>query len=706
MQWTGDRNAGFSQANPQKLYLPVIIDPEYHAAAVNVEAQQGNPYSLLWWMKRSIAIRKRYRAFGRGSLEFLYPENRKVLAFLRRFGDEAVLVVANLSRFAQPVELDLGGLQGMVPVELYGGTEFPVIQDRPYVLTLGPYAFTWYSIEPPRVAPAPAEPEAAIPALEVAAGWEEILIGAARSSLERHLPAYLLERRWFRSKGRRIKTAQIVDAVPVHPSTGSGDGPSYVALVSVEYVEGESELYALPLAAAAWESTPEQPYPPHPAPLARVRADGGQLVVFDALGDRAFGRAIVRAIARRRTLSGPNGRIQASPTPTLRRICDVSDVADPTPIQAEQSNTSIVFGDRLILKLFRRLEPGVNPELEMDRFLTERAAFAHAPPLAGVLEYAPAGRPPMSLGILQGFVTNEGDAWQFTLDSLRSYVEQADVLRREIEEPPAPARTTPLDLAEAEPPELARELFGGYLESARQLGARTAELHLALSKDTEDPAFAPEPFSPHYQRAAFQASRTLAARVFRMARERQGEIPQLVQIVDLEDEVVARLSRLAEARIDAMRTRVHGDYHLAQVLHTGRDFVIIDFEGEPARPLGERRIKRSPLVDVVGMLRSFHYAAYRTVFGEGRDPETHNPSLIEPWVLFWYAWVSGAFLRSYLETIGPATILPTDDTQLATLLDTLLLEKSLSEIRYEVDNRPDWARLAILGLLRVLEDGA
>jgi maltose alpha-D-glucosyltransferase / alpha-amylase len=705
MQWTGGRNAGFSHANPQKLYLPVIIDPEYHPAAVNVETEEANPYSLLWWMKRIIAIRKRFRAFGRGSLEFLFPENRKVLAFLRRFEDEVILVVANLSRYAQPIELDLGALQGMVPVELFGGTEFPVIQDRPYVLTLGPYAFTWYSVEAPRVSPTPSPPGAAIPALEVAAGWEEVLTGPARHALEVHLPAYLAGRRWFRSKSRRMKGAQIVDAVPVHPVDADGMGPSYVAMVSTEYVDGESELYALPLSAAPWEPTPEQPDPPHPAPLARVRGNGGQVVVFDALGDRAFGTAVLRAMARRRTLTGERGRIQATATPTLRRICDVSDVADPAPVQAEQSNTSIVFGDRLILKLFRRLEPGLNPEVEMERFLTERAAFPHSPPLAGTLEYAAPGSRPMSLGILQGFVPNEGDAWLYTLDALRSYVEETDVLRREIEEPPLPARTAPLELAGSEPPELARELFGGYLESARQMGARTAELHLALSMHGDDPAFAPEPFTPHYQRAALQASRTLAARVFAMARDRVRDIPQLVQIVDLESEVVARLARLAEVRIDAMRTRIHGDYHLGQVLHTGRDFVIIDFEGEPARPLGERRIKRSPLVDVVGMLRSFHYAAYRTLLGEDRDPETYNPSVIEPWVLFWYDWVSSTFLRSYLESVGPATILPTDDAQLAVLLDALLIEKSLSELRYEVDNRPGWARLAIQGLLRVLEDG-
>jgi maltose alpha-D-glucosyltransferase/alpha-amylase len=702
MQWTGDRNAGFSQANPQKLYLPVIIDPEYHAAAVNVEAQQSNPHSLLWWMKRTIAIRRRFRAFGRGSLEFLYPENRKVLAFLRRFEEETIMVVANLSRFAQPVELDLTAMNGLVPVELFGGTEFPVIHDRPYVLTLGPYAFTWYSLESPRVPTLPTH-EAALPALEVGVRWDEILTGAARSALERHLPAYLVGRRWFRAKSRRIKAAQITEAVPVRSL--DGEPHAFLAVVSVDYVDGDIELYALPLSAAPWEPTPEQPDPPYPAPLARVRTRDEHLVVFDALGDPAFGTAILRALARRRTFSGARGRIEPSPTPMLRRICDVTEVADPAPVQAEQSNTSIVFGDKLILKLFRRLEPGINPELEMERFLTERVGFAHAPPLAGELDYSVPGQPSMSLGVLQGYVPNEGDAWQLTLDNLRSYLDATDLLRREIEEPPVPVHAGPLDLAASEPPELARELFGGYLESARLLGARTAELHLALSMDTESPAFVPEPFTPHYQRAAFQASRTLAGRVFAQAKERRVQIPQLVQIIDLEDEVVARLARLAETRIDAMRTRIHGDYHLGQVLHTGRDFVIIDFEGEPARPLGERRIKRTPLVDVVGMLRSFHYAAYRTLFGEGREPATENPSMIEPWVLFWYAWVSGTFLRSYLETIGPATVLPTDDRQLAVLLDAVLIEKSLSEIRYELDNRPEWALLAIQGLLHALEHG-
>jgi maltose alpha-D-glucosyltransferase/alpha-amylase len=713
MQWSADRNAGFSAANPQRLYLPVIIDPEYHASAINVEAQQNNPHSLLWFMKRLIGLRKRYKAFGRGTIEFLYPENRKVLTFFRTYEDERILVVANLSRQAQYVELDLSKYEGMIPVELFGRTEFPRIGELPYFLTLGPHAFYWFSLEPQRVEELSRPGRTApVPVLAIDADWETLFAGPGRGPIEELLPSYLVGRRWFRSKARRIKSVEIVDWVPIPGPPTEQRPPETVgvlSLVHVDFVEGDPELYALPLALAPVEPGSPDSHLPWSA-IARLRGPTGERVLHDGVWDASVSKAIFECVARRRRLNGVAGQLLAAPTLAFRKVRGPLDgrALEPTPVTAEQTNTSVVFGDRMLLKLFRKLEEGENPDIEVGRLLTDDGGMAKVPPMAGWLEYQGAGAARrMAVGILQGFVPNEGDAWRYTLDSVDSYLEEALTRHPEDHEPPLVRGAQLLELAEMEPPPLASDMIGPYLESARLLGRRTAELHLALSARYDRPEFAPEPFTPHYQRSLYQSSRSLVSRTYRFIRANVDRMPQLVQIADLEPQILERLGSILATRIEAERTRIHGDYHLGQVLYTGRDFVIIDFEGEPDRPLSERRIKRSPLRDVAGMLRSFHYAAYTGLFGEpagGMRPE--NPSFLEPWVLQWYQWVSAAFLRSYFDTAASASFLPRRRVELEVLLDVLLLDKALYELRYEINNRPEWIALPIEGLLHVLEAGA
>jgi maltose alpha-D-glucosyltransferase/alpha-amylase len=702
MHWSADRNAGFSTANPQKLYLPAIIDPEYNAGAINVEAQQNNPNSLLWWMKRIIALRKRFRAFGRGTLEFLYPENRKVLAFLRRYQEERILVVANLSRYAQYVELDLSAFKEMVPLELFGRTEFPPIGDLPYLLTMGPHAFYWFALEPRRVGEPPAELGPRLAVIQLDGDWRTVFNETSRAMLEQVLPQYIRGQRWFRSKARRIKTAELVDLIPVPLASGrTPEAGSHIALVHVEYTEGDPETYVLPL---SWRmaETDDHEVPPH-AVVARLRTTQGEGILFDALADDRFARSLLDAISRRRVMPGLAGRLLCSPTEFLRRIRGpASTRLEPSILQAEQTNTSVMYGDRFVLKLFRRLEDGVNPDLEIGRHLTETVQFEGIPPVAGALEYQRDRLRPSTVGILQGFVTNEGDAWSFTLDTLGSYLEQVQARQAE-EEGPWLSRVSISELARTPLPDLAHELIGSYLEAARLLGERTAELHAALASSPENPDFAPERFSTLYQRSLYQSLRGLTAGAFRMARAASRDIPQTVQIRDLEGTVMGRFGRLLELRIEAGRIRIHGDYHLGQVLWTGRDFVIIDFEGEPARPLGERRIKRSPLQDVAGMLRSFHYAAYTALARHTEDPVPQNPAFLEPWILFWYQWVAATYLQAYLSIEGPAGILPPEGPQLRVLLDVLMLEKALYELRYELNNRPDWVKIPIQGILQLLE---
>jgi len=703
MQWSADRNAGFSRANPQQLYLPVIIDPEYHAEAVNVEAQRNNPHSLLWWMKRLIALRRRHPALGRGSLEFLLPDNRKVLVFLRTLGEERILVVANLSRSVQYAELDLSADQGTVPLELFGGTEFPPIGELPYFLTVGPHSFYWFLLQPQAVPEVGARRP---PAIDVAGEWHAIFGPRARRALEDVLPGYLRGRRWFGGKARRIRSAELVEAIPIHADAGEEARAGlvgYLGLVQVEYAEGDPEIYVLPLACASVERSGELVEHRSDVVVARLRTREGERALYDGMTDPAFSSALVDAIGRRRRFRGSSGTIEAAPTKAFRRIRGpAADALEPRVLSAEQSNTSVAFGDRMLLKLFRRVDEGTNPDLEIGRFLTERTSFENVPPVAGGLEFHRGRGQPMTIGILHGFVPNEGDAWSLALDEVGRYLER--VLARPPEagevEPPT---ISPLEVARTGVPPEAEEEIGTFLEAGRTLGARTAELHLALAGEGEDPAFAPEPVTSHYRRSLYQSMRATANRVLQLLRALPERTPEVAEVLERRDEILARFQALVDTRISVSRIRQHGDLHLGQVLYTGRDFVIIDFEGEPARPVGERRLKRLALRDVAGMMRSFHYAAFAASLGRAGPfiaPEDLSP--LRPWMRRWYAVVAGAYLGAYLETAAEAPFVPRSFEELALLLDAFLLDKALYELAYEANNRPDWLPIPTAGILELL----
>jgi maltose alpha-D-glucosyltransferase/alpha-amylase len=727
MQWSADRNAGFSTAERQRLYQPVIVDYEYHYEAVNVEAQQKNPHSLLWWMKRLIALRKQYRAFSRGSVEFLHPENRKVLAFVRRYENEQILVLANLSRFVQSVELDLSAYRELVPVEIFGRTEFPPVRDAPYFLTLGPHEFYWFSLEPQRVARGGDGLSGAageVPTLTIVGPWDTLLLGAGRQQLSRVLRGYLVGRRWFAAKSRRIKEVGILDAVPVPVEAAHAAPPAaaavaadplpepgaYLAFMQVDYTDGDAETYVLPVACVWGERATLLQRDRPQAVIAAVRSREGPAegVVYDAFADREFGLGLLEMLAGRRRQRGQAGELVALPQPAFRRLVPArAPFPEPSVLKAEQSNTSIIFGDRLILKLFRRLEVGIHPDVEIGRFLTERG-FPHVPPLAGVLEYRPNQGKPMCVAMVQGYVPNEGDAWQYTVDAMCAYLERAAASQEPAPEAVFSTRAL-LDLAERDIPSVAYEVIGSYLADASLLGQRTAELHLALASDPEDPQFAPEPITPFYQRSLYQSMRNLAGRVFPPLRKALPNLPPEVrglaeQVLALEGEVLQRFQRVARSRIDAARIRCHGDYHLGQVLYTGKDFVIIDFEGEPARPLSERRLKRPALRDVAGMLRSFAYAACVACRDQRRGGLVRPDDVLAlaPWVTFWQVWVSVAFLKAYLDTARGAVFLPRDREALQVLLDAHLLEKAVYEVGYDLNNRPDWLNVPLNGVLQVL----
>jgi maltose alpha-D-glucosyltransferase / alpha-amylase len=702
MQWSADRNAGFSGANPQRLYLPVIIDPEHHYETVNVEAQQQNLHSFLWWMKRLIVLRKRFQAFGRGTIEFLLPSNRKVLTFIRRNGDELILAIANLSRFVQYAELDLAAFKGMTPLELFGHTRFPQIGELPYFVTLSPHGFYWFKLEAAREKPAKTAAE--VPTIEVSDSWEELFAGRNSEPLEEILPNYLAGCRWFGGKARAIRLVRVMDALPFRME----NSVVYVTVVQVQYTEGQPEEYLLPIGFVSSERVAERHLSGSQAVIAQVtpkQPEGTGGCLYDATADGPFANALLDAIARRRVIKGGNYELSAVPARALRKLLAPPFIVPEASLRrGDQSNTSMIFGDRLILKYFRRVQAGINPDLEISRFLNEKTSFRHVPPLAGHLELRQGGKEPGVAAILHGWVVHEDNAWNYTLDSVKQFFEQCLARRRQPDELPLPRRHR-VDLAEEEIPSSAQEMIGAYLASAGLLGQRIGELHVALASASGDPAFTPEPTTTHYRHSMYQSLRAGAHKTLMLLRERLSSLPeslrpQAAELLGAENRLMARYRLLLDRRITAARTRCHGDFHLGQVLYTGKDFVIIDFEGEPARSLGERRLKRPPLRDVAGMLRSFDYAAVVGVRNGSHRPE--DLPVLEFWARYWNLWTSVAFLKRYFQAASHNGFLPKTKDELKFLLDILVLEKAVYELNYELNNRPDWVDVSLRGIFELL----
>ena len=515
-----------------------------------------------------------------------------------------------------------------------------------------------------------------------------------RGSLPSQLPGFLARQRWFGGKARQIRAAELADVIPIRAEALE----VFLLIVAVKYVDGNQEDYAMPVMhAKRAASTPEVEAA---ALTIETPQAGGPLVLIDALGNEAFLGALLDLIGREAIVQGEKGELRASQTTAYAGLYPASvGVLQPKPVGAEQSNTSIIYGDRLILKFFRRVEEGINPDLEVGNFLTEKAHFPHIPQVAGSLKYHTRDGKQMAQGILQAFVPNQGDAWRYTLNSLGGFYEAA------ARHPSEGVRSQ----GKREPPEFARSSVEPYLASAALLGQRTAGMHLALASDPGDPAFAPEPFTMEFQQALAKSMLELMGRVFGLLREKSASLPaewrnKAEEVASREPEIARRFKSALSQPIHATRTRIHGDYHLGQVLYTGTDFVIIDFEGEPARPLAERRIKRSPLQDVAGMLRSFHYAAFApllTSAGEKAIP-AEEAARLSSWAESWNSWVADRFLASYFDSAGAASYLPGSREETQNLLELHLLEKAVYELGYELNNRPSWVGIPLQGISRLL----
>jgi maltose alpha-D-glucosyltransferase/alpha-amylase len=538
--------------------------------------------------------------------------------------------------------------------------------------------------------------------METSSGPENALLTVLREGLPSLLPGFLMHRRWFGGKARAIHSVEIPDIVPFCPGTLR----SYLILARVRYASGPAEIYDIPLACASAEPSGEHGEPP---PVLRIPQKGSaDLILCDALSNQQFLKSLLEAIARRDSFRSAKGEVRAVPASALDSLWQPQQgPLTPSLVKAEQSNSSVIYEERLMLKLFRKVEEGLNPEVDIGSFLAGNSAFRNVPPLAGYLDYVGETGAPVSLGILQGYVANQGDGWRFTQNALAEYFQKARHLGSLVDS--EIAGLPPLALSALPIPNQARQRIGAYLDSASLLGARTAELHLALASAPDIPDFAPQPFSEADQRALVNSATDLLTTNFHLLRLHKDQMPDPVRqeaekVLRLEACARRRFQLLLRSRPSAMLTRIHGDYHLGQALVTGRDFIIIDFEGEPARSLEERRRKHSPLQDVAGMLRSFHYAAYAPLLS-GSVPRPDDEAVaLSRWAAYWQKWVSGAFLKAYLEVAGDASFIPGIREELALLLDLYLLGKAIYELGYELNNRPTWVEIPLDGIAQLLPD--
>ncbi len=692
MQWNSDRNAGFSRAVPAMLYFPVIMDPIWGYQAINVEAQESDPSSLLQWTRNMIALRKLFQVFGRGTLEFLLPDNRKVLAYIRdaQYEDghvETILCVANLSRFAQPVALDLAKFAGRQPMEMLGYVPFPPISDSPYPLTLAPYSFLWLELQhlaPGAVADpitdlvADSEANRNLPPADVAqpAAKRELLSESLLNELEQVLPKFLMKQRWFGGKSRTIQSVHIAAKAEI------AGADAVLSILEVRYEDGATDRYQLPLAAVSGVEIQSVATDISSQVILRTVENGIETIVYDACLNPRFRSALLQAAIG----TAPSDTLRASASKALP---EGLLTAESRIGSVEQSNTSILFGDQAILKLYRRLQVGENPDVEVARFLTDVAHYQSTPAHLGDIAWNSDGS---TAAFLQKFAPNTGDGWSWMLGELTGIYKSATALS-------------------ASPDEEAHfaDLAGANIEAVRLIGRRTAEMHLALATPTEDPNFKAEPHATKdledlRARIQRQVETAMDALESRLGLLSEADAQKAKKLLGLRNSMMEQLQRLTgDPRQFGQQIRIHGDYHLGQLLHTAEDFMIVDFEGEPGRPLDERRTKQSPLKDVAGMLRSFSYAANAALSTYEQTTST-DQTLVRAWSMAWERAASTAFLKSYDEATSVRPDLIPQAQQRDLLMQALLLEKTTYELMYEMNNRPLWLYLPLEGLLQMRQE--
>ncbi|MFT5165903.1 MAG: maltose alpha-D-glucosyltransferase/alpha-amylase [Saprospiraceae bacterium] len=705
MQWNANRNAGFSTTNPQKLFLPVIVDPQYRFEAVNVENQSSNTSSLLWWMKNIISMRKRLKAFSHGDIRFLQSNNSKILAFTRSYGNENILVVCNLSKYSQSVELDLKDFKGDAPIEIFSQNKFLKIGKKPYPFTLGPYGYYWFNIEREQES-AGFDIQNTRPEISVDVEWDNYFeTYISRSKFVKDvLPNYLNSCRWYGSKSKKIVSIEIEN----FPKMTTAVGIYYFLNVDIRFTDGLPETYSLP---AAFITDPEEileliKNEPQSV-ICHLNTVSKTGIIVDAIALESFRNELFYNIQTNQQVEISNGYLKFESGKILGTIkLEKADITSEI-LKAEQSNTSVIYNNQFFFKIYRKLDTDVNPDLELVRFLSEKTAFKNSPRYGGGIEYFDnTTRRFTILGLLQDKIPNQGEAWTSTLESLTRYYEKVSSKISKSQQIPDLIYKDRFYFENL--PETHQKLIGSVMnERVVKLAQRTAEMHIALAANQEEKDFEPERFTEHYQRSIYSGHRKLVAEKLDALASRLETLPKHIRqeaqkILDLRPQILECFSEIYSKKINATKIRIHGDYHLGQVLFNGKDFYIIDFEGEPLHSISERRLKKTPFKDVAGMIRSFHYAAFgQLVLNQNYRQE--DMAFLEDWAAQWFHYINQIFLTAYYDAVEGQSFMPKNKEAREMLLRIYTLEKAIYEVGYEMGSRPNWLRIPIRGVLYVME---
>jgi maltose alpha-D-glucosyltransferase/alpha-amylase len=696
MQWDPGRNAGFSRANPQKLYLPLIIDPEYKYETINVENQLGNSNSLLWWTRRLIKMRKRYKAFSRGKITFLECDNPRAIAFVRTYKEEKILVVANLSRYAQAASVEMKSIKDLIPVEVFSQNKFRKIGASPYSFTLSPYGYYWFklvedeeniSIIPQNRGEAP-----------VIKKWEELLSPNYKDILKGEiLLPYLNNQLWFNKRHRKIESLKIFDVIPINGKTHRFEG--FTLILEVTFFEGLYEKYRLAIGFTSgkeekmlWREFPD-------SILTRINFDGKKGVLFDASYSENYRKTMFQLLKKNSVVQTETSSVVFKSNDKLQEILEDKKLEKENKLVESRLNHVIIqFNKKFIIKLYRKIDRGTDRDVEICKYLCEKKNFRFVPEYLGQIAYARKGDITRTLAMFQEFVPNYGTAWQYFSDALNRFYERVSVYGGEIELPAIEGTlANPLKYEELSNP--TQELIGGaHIEHIRLLAQRTAELHIALGTNPEHEDFETEEFSLHYQRSLFSGYKSQVRSAFDLLKNHVSEFPKNHQeeintLLKLKDTLLKKLKGIYDHKIEAVKIRPHGNYNLNAILFNDGDYVIINFEGDPSFSLTERRLRKSPLTDLASMLNSFHHVAYSALL-------QNEPSgrLAE----HWFHNFSQIFIANYKENVKSQPFIPVEN-DFNMLIEMYMIDRYLANIEWELmQKHKKQAIIPVRGILKIM----
>ena len=684
MQWSPDRNAGFSESNPQRLYLPVILDPQYHYETVNVETQRANTSSLFWFMKRMINMRKKYKAFSRGDMKFLPVDNSKILAFTRSYQEETLLVMVNLSKYSQPAEIDIKGFKGFIPVEAFSKNTFPVIkEDSPYFFTMSPYAYHWFILGKPATEVSTAKKYV----LEVS-NWDSLFVNETADVLQTIiLPEYMRRMHWFTGKDKTIYSLNIIE----HTSLPLKNREVEILLIEVVFESGLPEYYQLPIAFVNEEEAKNLAADIATTLITELRLNNEAGFLVDAIYTSLFATELFNFLGNGKRFMSGGEVVFTSNAEVLEHFQDTIHLTTRVSATSEM-HTAIAYDNRFFLKLYRKIDKGMHPDVEIVRYLSD--ANVHISRYTGLIEWH-LHDSTFVLGMLEKLEENHGNGHQYMLERLANYVER--ILARDINVLSAYTKkgslTKPIAFEELSF-ELKEFIGGNASELVRLIGIRLAKVHNALASGI-DKDFVPEEFSLHYQRSLFSSMSSLVRETGQVIGKRIDSLPnEIVHEVSAfnnkKEQLLTTLRRIYSKKFDVLKIRIHGNFGLSHILLTGKDIILHDFGGNPLQPLSERRLKRSPLRDVAAMIRSFYYVAYEEFLS---SPQIHKEEqdVLFPFAEFWAHYMSMFFMKAYLDEINGSGFTPDNEADFEILMETYLLENALHWFNHELIHRPERA---------------